>query len=220
MYIGKKIFLYEIDTMKELSLMFFRLSAFFEVAPFIGRKFGIDEWIESNLDEDGNFIKYEDGTNYFGYWDGFNLPNPVIRNFHKLFRCELTQREQDIVNQARQMPRDGYIIGWAKNGFATTRDHEIAHALYYTEPEYKAQMHALVESLTPELRQQFIDGLNVMGYTTTYHEYVNDEIHAYLVGYDPTEYQESYFPEINIQEVEPYTQQARAIFDTQMSKYN
>ena len=214
MYIGEKIYLYEIDTMKELSLTFFRLAAFFEQEPFIGIKFGDDEWIEAQLDADGNFIKYSDGTNYFDYWDGYNMPVKTVLAFDEAFAGQLTKREQMVVDQAKSMPEDGYIIGWAKlDGFLTTRAHEIAHALYYTVPEYKTQAHAIVESLTPTLRTQFIEGLDAMGYTVTDHEYVNDEIQAYLVGYNAKEYKKYYFPTINKKEVKMYVGQMKTLYD-------
>ena len=215
MYIGEKIYLYEIPTMKELSLTFFRLATFFEQEPFIGQKFGIDEWIESNLDVDGNFIKYSDGTNYFDYWDGYNMPVSVVLDFACKFKGQITAREQMVIDQARKIPVDGYIIGWAsEDGFATTREHEIAHALAYTVKAYKKTSTEIVESLTPKLRSQFIEGLDAMGYTTTDHAYVNDEIQAYLVGYDPKEYKKYYFPSIAKNEVKMYVGQMKTLYQS------
>jgi hypothetical protein len=69
-----------------------------------------------------------------------------------------------------------YIIGRCE-GDDLTLNHEIAHALYYLNPEYKDKSTKLVEALTANLRKSFNKFLKRIGYTT--HVYI-DETQAFF----------------------------------------
>jgi hypothetical protein len=68
-----------------------------------------------------------------------------------------------------------YIIGAVGQAFAMR--HEIAHGFFYTQPEYKKKMTALVKALKPTLRKKIYRELERIGYTPKV--YI-DECQAYL----------------------------------------
>ena len=76
---------------------------------------------------------------------------------------------------------------------------------------YKTKVFEIVESIPQELREKFLSGLDGMGYTIGDPAYENEEIHAYLVGYDEKEY-ESFFPLIQPGEVAPYVSSIGEIY--------
>ena len=67
-----------------------------------------------------------------------------------------------------------YIIGTIRKD--NTFNHEIAHALYYLEPTYKAEVNKLTAQLSNKLKLAIYNVL-----ATTYPEKVfNDELQAYM----------------------------------------
>lgn len=63
-----------------------------------------------------------------------------------------------------------------------TFKHEVCHALYHTDKNYKKQMDALTHGLPKKYYNVFASNLTQMGYTT---KVINDEIQAYLqYGYE------------------------------------
>jgi hypothetical protein len=68
-----------------------------------------------------------------------------------------------------------YIIGAVGNG--STLRHEIAHGFFYTTPEYKKEMTALVKALPADVRKCINNTLKKMGYTP---KVWVDETQAYM----------------------------------------
>lgn len=218
--IDKKILYVEYPNNKELNLATYRSDSFWEGDPsLVGRKFSTDEWLDTISDDNGNFNIYEwQGVmqGYLEYWDGMNMSLTDFNRFVKKFNGELSQREKDVKKFADKLDRGGYIIYVATGGLVTTLRHEFAHAFAYVYPEYKKSVQAIVDSITPEIKDKFIRGLAMSGYNP---DVYNDEIQAYIVGYDPIEYQ-SYFPELTPEEVQLYFEQITAIFDVYYNKAN
>lgn len=69
-----------------------------------------------------------------------------------------------------------YILG-SRIGDMGTMEHEIAHALYYTNTEYKQEMLDLSNSLEEDNRQQVFDFLDMHGYHS---DVYYDEMQAFL----------------------------------------
>ena len=197
-----EILLLEYPSNLEINLAAFRISEFFE-GDLKGKKFTTDQFIEEWSDENGNMDILEYGGkfySYFSYWDGINFTKKVLDKFAVKFESDLSVREKEIIRAAR---KSSYIIALAENGAQSTRRHEFSHAFSFTDKAYKTKVFEIVESIPKELRDKFVSGLEGMGYSIGDPAYENEEIHAYLVGYDQKEY-ESFFPLILPEEVAPY----------------
>ena len=197
-----EILLLEYPSNLEINLAAFRISEFFE-GDLKGKKFTTDQFIEEWSDENGNMDILEYGGkfySYFSYWDGINFTKKVLDKFAVKFESDLSVREKEIIRAAR---KSSYIIALAENGAQSTRRHEFSHAFSFTDKAYKTKVFEIVESIPKELRDKFLSGLEGMGYSIGDPAYENEEIHAYLVGYDQKEY-ESFFPLILPEEVATY----------------
>lgn len=223
--IDKKILLLEFpggengDDNRECSLSMIRIDLFWE-SPDDSIKFKYSDWdtlIESISDENGNMDIYEwDGVkqNFFQYMDGYNVSKVNADNFLNTFKGKLTERELKFANLIKNLPCNGYIIGIVKNGLDTTRRHEFAHAFSSIYRDYKMRVTKIVKSMPSDLKERFWHGLQAMDYTR---EVLDDEIQAYLVGYDPVEFV-SFFPDIPVSEIENYQKQISYIFEMYYSK--
>ena len=197
-----EILLLEYPSNLDINLAAFRISEFFE-GDLKGKKFTTDQFIEEWSDENGNMDILEYGGkfySYFSYWDGINFTKKVLDKFAVKFESDLSVREKEIIRAAR---KSSYIIALAENGAQSTRRHEFSHAFSFTDKAYKTKVFEIVESIPKELRDKFLSGLEGMGYSIGDPAYENEEIHAYLVGYDQKEY-ESFFPLILPEEVATY----------------
>lgn len=205
-----EILLLEYPSNMEMNLATFRISEFFE-GDLKGKKFTIDQFIEEWSDEDGNMDIFEyngEYFSYFSYWDGLNFTKKSLDKFALKFALELSAREKDVIRAVR---KSSYIIALTENGAESTRRHEFSHSFSFTDKVYKTKVFEIVESIPQELREKFVSGLDGMGYTIGDHAYENEEIHAYLVGYDEKEY-ESFFPLIQPGEVAPYVSSIGEIY--------
>ena len=198
-----EILLLEYPSNMEMNLSTFRISEFFE-GDLKGKKFTTDQFIEEWSDENGNMDTLEyDGKfySYFSYWDGINFTKKSLDKFTAKFVLELSAREKEIIRAAFR--GSSYIIALTENGSQSTRRHEFSHAFSFTDKAYKTKVFEIVESIPKELRDKFLSGLEGMGYSIGDPAYENEEIHAYLVGYDQKEY-ENFFPLILPEEVATY----------------
>jgi hypothetical protein len=210
-----EILLLEYPSNMEMNLATFRISEFFE-GDLKGKKFTTDQFIEGWSDEDGNMDIFEYNgkfLSYFAYWDGLNFTKKSLDKFTVKFALELSAREKDVIRAAR---KSSYIIALTENGAESTRRHEFSHAFSFTDKVYKTKVFEIVESIPQELRDKFVSGLEGMGYSVGDHDYENEEIHAYLVGYNQKEY-ESFFPLILHEEITNYVSAIGKIYSEKES---
>lgn len=154
---------------------FMRLQEHFESPKFRGKTFGNDEfraWYRTTRDHK-EFSYYTD-------WSGFNIPGYVLTLFLNGRFDPLQPGEQAVVETFRSMRGSLYIIGTLENDTISTLRHELAHALYHTNPYYRNAVDTLLEGVncTPIHRM-----LKALGY---HRAQWRDEAHAYL-GDDPWE---------------------------------
>lgn len=128
--------------------------------------------------------QYKFGFSYGRDWSGFNIPLKVVREcYNKLTKSETPYDKvmDKILNKLKLQGPEGYLIG-AKDTEGETFKHEVCHALYHTDKNYKKQMDALTHGLPKKYYNVFASNLVQMGYTT---KVVDDEIQAYLqYGYE------------------------------------
>jgi hypothetical protein len=122
--------------------------------------------------------KYGRGFSYGADWSGFNIPIWIAKEcYNNLNKIETPyDKVMDEIVQKLNSFYTGYMIG-AGNTTGETFKHEVCHALYHTNQDYKKQMDNLTKGLPKKYYDAFKKNLLGMGYTT---KVINDEIQAYL----------------------------------------
>lgn len=167
-----EIFLITFPNQKELTFTMCRVEEFYEAASdnLNSKVFTWPEFIDNFLDDAGNI-------DYFSGWSGFNVPGYVFLDWERTFqdKSRLELELVQIVNSVRTGPKF-YVIATIE-GDGSVENHEIAHAMYYVNDEYRASMQLLNEALAKDARELLIKGFVEMTYGENVHE---DELQAYL----------------------------------------
>ena len=176
-----KIYAVQVKDDYERGMLFLRAQEYYE-SPFNdmrGRNFDIFEYM--------NKYRSHRGADAFTYprdWCGYNIPSNELE-----YCLNQLDREVDcvtpyddlmmhIVWQIRQVQKRGnfYLIG-LDDLKSSTMEHEFAHALFFTDKEYKKEMLDLILSLPSNLHDSLTGILLQMGYPQ---KTVADEIQAFL----------------------------------------
>jgi hypothetical protein len=164
--IADGIFLVRFDSQYELAATFLRIQEHYESSRFRNRVFTLEQYMDWYVAQFGAFT-------YFDDWSGFNVPSTAFRAFYRGAFDPLTKKEERLLGRFRKQRRPFYVIGIASP--ADLR-HELAHALFFTQPDYKAAVLAAMRGhQTAPLRR----ALARMGY---HRDVLTDEVHAYLVA--------------------------------------
>lgn len=194
--------LLEFETQKELTLHMFRFSEFFEGEKGIrGKKFAIDTFIDKYSDDKG----YLD---YFGYWEGYNIPKTEFDKFLKLYEGDYTKREIEVIKVVKGLPENGYIIA-SKVGDPITLKHEQGHGLFYENKDYREEAMNIVMSMPSKLITRYQIDLRKKHYCD---DVLLDEIHAYILAYNSDD-QKDLFPDIKFNEVRKYKNQLNDLYN-------
>jgi hypothetical protein len=125
------------DTQSELTHAFIRLQEFYEspIHGIRGEVFSLDNFLQ--------IYRHTYDSNYFTDWNGFNVPGHVVMKFFDRF-TNFSDEEHMLAEavmtmwDTRQIDIEHfYLIGTWKD---EDIDHEIAHALFYLNSDYKARM--------------------------------------------------------------------------------
>jgi hypothetical protein len=201
--IAQKIFAVVVTDRYDRAMLFCKAQEFYESPnpSFQNKHFSI--W---------DYMKWYSKTNRKGFtyamdWSGFNIPLNVISQCYcdsNPYRIE-TPYDQKMIEilekslESLKSPKDntttrntgigmdtGYLIG-TDSLESETFSHEICHAKYMTDPEYKARIQTSIEIIKTRHPQEFsILSQNIvsMGYSSSV---VEDEIQAYLQDRTPEE---------------------------------
>ena len=159
------------NTRYELCSSFMRLHEYYESAdPQIqGHYFTIEEYMDS-------YAKANGGFSYTMDWSGFNIPHNVYHEFCDLFESHgFNKKETTLIHEINRVLDDMtmtidnlmnlkfYIIGSYKEcpREANVVQHEIAHALYSIDSDYK--YHADVNCNVIPFRDEMIEVLKEWG---------------------------------------------------------
>jgi hypothetical protein len=114
-------------------------------------------------------------------WSGFNIPGDTIKKVWDLGISDRNIYDYEMQELYRkfsaQYPDNKFYIIGACNKAEITMRHEVAHGMFFTQPEYKKQMTALVKKLKKPFFKSMCHSLKEMGYTPKV--YI-DECQAYL----------------------------------------
>lgn len=166
------------DTQYDISSTFLRVQEFYE-SPFKEirkRFFTHEQCMDLHAHKDNIFSYFED-------WAGFNIPGNVFDKWVRLFGDDLWDKEKELVDLVyEQLEKKSnkfkfYVIGSFLREDERILDHELSHAWFYLDPEYKQTMLKLARKLPKQAKAQLKHYLKNDGYTP---EVFNDEIIAYL----------------------------------------
>lgn len=118
--------------------------------------------------------KYADANWWKKRWSGSNLPDCAFKSFLEGRFIGLTDFELDLLNDIRNI-KDPYYVIMTSEDSLYARDHELAHALWHTNSEYKNE----AQNVLSEFRGKFIQAeaeIRKIGYSD---KVLEDEIHVY-----------------------------------------
>lgn len=163
--VKKNIFLLEFYHEYDMCMTFLRYQEYYESPSpkFRGRSFKILDFMK--------WYSLKFGNGSFTYptdWAGFNFYGDVIKEVRELGIPDLNNYDTQMLKVYQQCKKKAagskfYIIGVVKGNGAL--EHEVAHGLYYLNPDYRKEMNNLVKKMDPELRKVMDTYLLKVGYT-------------------------------------------------------
>lgn len=115
-----------------------------------------------------------DKFTYYNDWSGFNIPSYSFMAFKNGSFDPLSLGEQDVLKALSNLPSTFYVIVTSEEA-ADAISHELAHALYYLNSEYKSQVVEILDKLPN--KDVPMETIRLMGY---HPDVLFDELHAYL----------------------------------------
>lgn len=131
--------------------------------------FTLEQFIETFTNDDGD-------VSYYKSWSGFNIPGNKLQEFFTYF--SLTKREdalRKLIN--RTVKKGDYYVIATKAADDLTIAHELIHAHYYLNLEYRRAAQKLVKELDKKIYTVIEKKLLEMGYAQAV---IVDEINAYM----------------------------------------
>ena len=177
--ITKKIILLIFENQIELTSTFLRFQEHYESPKFHNKIFSLKQYKTWYKKE-----KRKKTFTYYTDWNGFNIPSYILKPFYTNKFKSITPTEKQILNlfkkETKKPDHQFYIIAiHKKTRFKKSiLKHEIAHALYYTNQNYKKEIQ---KQLNKYKLTKLQNKLMKMG---GYHKKViEDETHAYSLDY-------------------------------------
>ena len=170
--ITDKIFLLVFDDQLEITSTFLRFQEHYESPEFRGKIFTLDEFKKWYSSIKGSFTYYTD-------WNGFNIPSYVFEPFIKGKFDPLSSKEKELLDSFCEEKGKFYVIGVHKGTKNVSRllKHEVAHGLFYTDPEYNQAVVKLLAGF--DLTEVKKELASMGGY---HDEVLEDESHAYALA--------------------------------------
>jgi hypothetical protein len=170
------IYLCEMDNRYDLAMTFCRVQEFYESAfkEIRGKSFSMMKFQRLYS------LKREGCFSYPLDWAGFNIPSSILEKFYKGDWMSNDWNEYDgvfkkIVNQIGE-DKPFYLIASEKNQKQTV-DHELCHAFYNLNKDYKSSVDKMINSIPKTLLNKMKKVLKDTGYCD---RVMKDEIQAYL----------------------------------------
>jgi hypothetical protein len=169
--VKKNVFAVVVPDSYDRCMLFLRVQEYYENPKYKGKNFDIWE-----------FVKYYSRNNIFRYaeeWDGFNFPYRVAEEcYNNIIQYDTPYDAlMDKILGEINPKGEAYIIG-VDSATGETYDHELCHAEYYLNKEYKKEADRLIKSLPKELYATLKKNLLRAGY---HRLVINDEIQAYML---------------------------------------
>lgn len=175
--ISDKIHLLIFDNQFEITSTMIRFQEHYESPYFKDKIFSLEEFKSWYIENSPNGKKTGEFT-YYSDWNGFNIPSQVLKPFYEGLFEDISENEQLILKKFKNERDNFYIIG-VHGAFEKPEEllrHEIAHALFSTDKNYKREvLSAISQHDVQELKKE----IKQLG---GYHDDVlEDEVHAYII---------------------------------------
>lgn len=175
-----QVYLWSFKNQTDLALHFVRYQEYYENpdSSFRSQPFEMMDFI-------GHYAKKKKGNfTYMNDWVGFNLPSGVLEAIYKTRIPDFNSYDYLMKSVYVSLKRENkdvpfYLIG-CKEGDEDTVSHELAHALYYVNEEYREDMDGLIHSLiidNENIYDKVYEALLSNYYTE---DVVQDEMQAYF----------------------------------------
>lgn len=160
------------ESKEEMNETFVRITGYLECPKFKDQIFTLGQYREWYSTEYGSWSYYTD-------WSGHNIPSKGLVPFINGMFDPLSELEHSLIDTFKYKVHPHYIIAIYDGVRDGALDHEMAHALYGTEPEYTEAVDIAVKGNWLAL-EDVRNKLTELGYNPDTHI---DECHAY-VGVD------------------------------------
>lgn len=170
--INSQIFQVVGETKIEISEAFCRFAEHYESPKFAGEVFTLGQFRDWYSTSEGR-----SAWTYYEDWGGFNVPDWTFDKFKKGLFDPLTEKELQILEWFRYKSGPFYVIGTSKEEEdSDVLEHEICHALYYTNIFYRDYVTMLMETADRDLG----DLKNFLIHLGYHKKVLLDECHAYI----------------------------------------
>jgi hypothetical protein len=167
--VARGIYLLQFKTQYELAATFLRVQEHYESPKFHGRIFSLEQYMDWYATRYGNFTYYQD-------WSGFNVPSTAFAPFYQGKFDPLSEKERRLLRLFENLRERFYVIGVYDDGAKSSLTHELAHALFFTDADYRQAVRDAMRGYdTSALAQKLAE----VGYGK---HVIPDEVQAYLVG--------------------------------------
>jgi len=175
--ITDKIHLLTFRNQSDITSTFLRFQEHYESPNFRGKFFSLDEFKQWYIKTSPKGIESGEFT-YYSDWNGFNIPSYILKPFYDGKFNPLSEAEEKLLEIFKKEVGIFYIIGIYQGTKKANQllNHEIAHGLFYTDDNYRADVLQLlsqfdIDTIKEELRSK-----------AGYHEEVlDDEVQAYSI---------------------------------------
>lgn len=171
----KCIFHFNFDSQRDMNLSFLRMSEFSESPKYKGTYFEI-----------GQVLAYY--PKYLSVVLGHNISGEVFKEFIKVIKKDrLSERELFVISELEKLiklkkAKEFYIIATCKH--FTALNHEIAHAIYDFDKNYRREVNALINFYNVNMcakKSYFRNIFDILLYKEYDKTVWYDELHAFLI---------------------------------------
>jgi hypothetical protein len=160
-----------------------RIEEHYESPEFKGKIFTLGQYREWYSSQFGAWSYYKD-------WSGFNIPSESFEPFFKGSFDPLSEAEAEVIELFKYKTGKFCVIGTFEGGDSDVYEHEICHALYATNEDYKVEALTAVNKYELKELKSFLADL---GYNKST---IPDECHAYICeSFQYLKEKNIYFPE-------------------------
>lgn len=159
----------------KLAMVFLRYQEFYESdnPRFYRNKFTLMQYIDWYVQKFGAFTYHKD-------WIGFNIPLSIIDQVHGLGISDENHNDLLMMGLSKMIKSDAnndncYLIGYSK-GKKDTLKHEVAHARFYINGDYRIKIENTFSKLPIETQNKLYKAMLDMGYAQSS---AVDEFQAY-----------------------------------------
>jgi len=183
------VYLLKFETQYELCMSFVRMQEFYESPKFRGKYFTLEKYIDYWSKEFGH-----GSFTYPSVWNGFNIPGKVLYDWINKFyfgHGNIRDREENILHKIcglmgkeigftlmdSEDMENIYVIGIHGKNNERTIQHELAHAMYYLNEDYRKSCKTLLRKMDKKAYETGKKWLLDKGYCN---KMIDDELQAYF----------------------------------------